>query len=158
MGFDDYNFAQDQTPDFVADFSNETTRKNFTKKVLALVGLMLTICFGWLLAVGALASNDVGIIRYGEGLYSKPALRFWWYFVHRSFYASALRYQNIRVIFENINSLPTLQHHHVLFNANNSHLLLPGHAKKSPNQFHLPLLLDNFFQSYHFSSRPNVRQ
>lgn len=76
MGFDDYNFNNDGEQGLIADFTDELTRKNFTKKVLALVGIMLTMCFGLVMVVKALSTGDDALIRAGYGLYSTPALIF----------------------------------------------------------------------------------
>lgn len=70
MGWDDYN--HDQNAAFVdqADFSDDLTRKNFTKKVLGILGIQLTLTFG--LTVGANAMYQAGNLTIGEGLYSVP--------------------------------------------------------------------------------------
>lgn len=53
MGWDDYNFNNNENAGIPADFNDELTRKSFTKKVLGILGLQLTITFGLTLAASA---------------------------------------------------------------------------------------------------------
>jgi len=73
MGFNDYNFDNGEQA-VVADFSDDLTRKNFTKKVLGLLGVMLSMCFGLILTVKVLHTN--GVVTAGVGLFSYGALIF----------------------------------------------------------------------------------
>ena len=77
MGFDDYNFNNDQNDGIPADFNDDTTRKNFTKKVLALVGLQLTMTFGAVTSVAIVENaKPMGETLAGKGLFTPELLWF----------------------------------------------------------------------------------
>merc|ERR1712000_233267 len=70
MGFNDYNYNADEGAPIAADFNDSDTRKNFSKKVLALTGIQLLITFGGVGTVSMLHKEDgSGSVNYGEGLF-----------------------------------------------------------------------------------------
>jgi len=71
MGADDYNYNEAHN---AADFSDLDTRKNFSKKVLALTGLQLLITFSGVTAASVLASESYGLVQIGHGIFAYPLI------------------------------------------------------------------------------------
>jgi len=73
MGFDDYNFNNDNGADVVgADFHDDNVRKNFTKKVTGLLGVQLLITFGFvsIATLGRASETNPDGFQMGVGLFS----------------------------------------------------------------------------------------
>lgn len=75
MGFNDYNYGNDDFDGIAADFNDDQTRKNFTKKVLALVGLQLTMTFGATIGVSVVYESNPQLLDT-SALFSPGALWF----------------------------------------------------------------------------------